>query len=58
MNNIDCRTVIVWVCASAVTVQIIIKINIKKLNNILHEFQQDIIETCTNEVANYIKENK
>lgn len=54
MNSIDWITVIACIIASAITVQIIMKYNIKKLNKILHDFEHDIIETCTSEVAKYI----
>lgn len=58
MNSIDWITVIACIIASAITVQIIMKFNIKKLNIILHNFEHDIIETCTTEVSKYIKNIK
>lgn len=57
MKNIDWVTVIACVISSAITVQSIMKFNIKKLNMIFQDFEHDIIDTCTTEVANYIKKS-
>ena len=57
MNSIDWITVIACTIASAITVQIVIKMNIKKLNIVLHDFEHDVIEACTTEIVNYIKSN-
>lgn len=54
MINVDWCTVIVSIISSSITVQIIMKINMKKLNKMLQNFRYDVIDTCTTEVSNYV----
>ncbi|NFR85697.1 hypothetical protein FDE85_02640 [Clostridium botulinum] len=54
MGNINWMTVIVSTIISAITVQILLIINIKKLQKNILEFQKDTIEACTDEVAEYV----
>ncbi|WP_185903639.1 hypothetical protein [Hathewaya massiliensis] len=55
MNRINWDTVIASIAFSTITVQIIIKTNIIFLNKKLLEFKHDIIESCTDGVAEFIK---
>ncbi|WP_252224337.1 MULTISPECIES: hypothetical protein [unclassified Clostridium] len=55
MENINWMTVIVSAIISAITVQILLIINIKKLQKKILEFQKDTIEACTDEVADFIR---
>ena len=55
MENINWVTVIVSTIFSAITVQTILIINIKKLQKNILEFQKNIIEACTDEVAEYVQ---
>ncbi|MBY7007890.1 hypothetical protein FDA25_17980 [Clostridium botulinum] len=54
MLAINWMTVIVSTIISAITVQILLIINIKKLQKNILEFQKDTIEACTDEVAEYV----
>ncbi|MGN2337932.1 hypothetical protein ACTFIN_07365 [Clostridium cagae] len=54
MENINWMTVIVSAIFSAITVQTILIINIKKLQKKILEFQKNTIEACTDEVAVYV----
>ncbi len=55
MENINWMTVIVSTIISSITVQIILKISIKKLQKKILEFQKNTIEACTDEVSEYIQ---
>jgi hypothetical protein len=54
MGNINWMTVIVSVIMSAITVQMIIAINIRILNEILNKSRKDTIEACTDTVCEYV----
>lgn len=51
MNYIKWETVIVCIVMSSITAYIIVVINLRNLSNKLNEFREDMIETCTTEVA-------
>lgn len=55
MENINWVTVIVSTIFSAITVQTILIINIKKLQKKILEFQKNTVEACTDEVAEYVQ---
>lgn len=54
MNNINLMTVIVSMIISSITAYITTTINLLNLSNKLKDFREDMIETCTREVANYV----
>lgn len=57
LKNLNMGTVIVSIIISAITAQSIVLINMNILGKKLRQFQNDIIETCTSEVAKYVRDN-
>lgn len=57
MNHINWNVVIVNILISTITTQIVVNINIKFLYKQLIKFRHDIVESCTDEVAEFVKKN-